>query len=230
MTDTLHKANPMRRVLSQRDFRLLFSGTTLSLLGDQFVLIAAVNVLLIGPLLIGIPLIARTRLPNGAVAFGLLMSAFSAGNLAGFIAAGALPRPDGTRIKAILFALLFGFGIVVASLGFIASTATDFVLLLLFGLGNGYLAVLMFTWMQSRTPERMLGRVMSVLMLANTGLVPLSQIIAGALCKWNLDAMLVLAGSMAVLVTVWAWTRPALTVFSDSLSDSLSASALPAAE
>src|SRR5512135_2216741 len=32
--------NPMMRVLSLRDFRLLFAGSTTSLLGDQFALIA----------------------------------------------------------------------------------------------------------------------------------------------------------------------------------------------
>lgn len=33
-------ANPMRRVFTLRDFRLLFAGATTSLLGDQFALIA----------------------------------------------------------------------------------------------------------------------------------------------------------------------------------------------
>jgi MFS family permease len=183
-----------------------------------FLLLAAINFLLIGPLLIGIPLLAKTRLPEGAVAFGMLMSAFSAGNLVGFLVAGAAPRPGSGWIKAILIALLLGFGVVVGALGFIHSTAEDFVLLLLLGLGNGYVAILLFTWMQNRTPAKMLGRVMSFLIFANTGLVPLSQAISGALGKWDLDALLVSAGSLAVLVTVWAWTRPELTLFSRDLA------------
>jgi len=40
MNDPQHPKNPMLRVLSLRDFRLLFGGTTTSLLGDQFALIA----------------------------------------------------------------------------------------------------------------------------------------------------------------------------------------------
>lgn len=183
-----------------------------------FLLLAAINFLLIGPLLIGIPLLAKTRLPEGAMAFGLLMSAFSGGNLIGFLAAGAAPRPGSGWIKAILIALLLGFGVVVGALGFIHSTAEDFVLLLLLGLGNGYVAILLFTWMQNRTPERMIGRVMSFLIFANTGLVPLSQAISGAVGKWDLDALLISAGGLAVLVTLWAWTRPELTLFSQELA------------
>jgi MFS family permease len=183
-----------------------------------FLLLAAINFLLIGPLLVGIPLVAERRLPEGAVAFGILMSAFSAGNLAGFVAAGALPRPKAGVVRAILVALLIGFSAVVGSLGLITSTALDFVLLLLLGLGNGYLAILLFTWMQNRTPKEMLGRVMSFLMLANTGLVPLSQAISGVAGKWNLDAMFTTAGALALLVALWAWSRSELKIFSHNLA------------
>src|SRR5512137_847437 len=40
MEGTLPRKNPMAKVFSLRDFRLLFSGATTSLLGDQFALIA----------------------------------------------------------------------------------------------------------------------------------------------------------------------------------------------
>ena len=57
----------------------------------MFIILAAINFLLIGPLLVGIPVLADQRLPEGAVAFGLLMSAYSGGNLIGFLMAGSLP-------------------------------------------------------------------------------------------------------------------------------------------
>ncbi|MFC2968643.1 MFS transporter [Acidimangrovimonas pyrenivorans] len=196
-------------------FRYLWQDEALRLM---FLLLAAINFLLIGPLLIGIPLLAKERLPEGAVAFGTLMAAFSAGNLVGFILAGSLPRPGGRGIKAILLTLLFGFGAMVDVLGYIGSTLDDFVLLAALGLGNGYVAILLFTWMQNRTPKEMLGRVMSFLMFANTGLVPLSQALSGGLGRYSLDAMFVTAGGLAVLVTLWAATRPALTVFAESLA------------
>jgi hypothetical protein len=55
--------------------------------------------------------------------------------------------------------------------------------MLLLGAGNGYIAILMFTWMQTNTPKDMLGRMMSMVMLAGNGLVPISQAISGAVIK-----------------------------------------------
>lgn len=183
-----------------------------------FVLLAAINFLLIGPLLVGIPLIANSRLPEGAAAFGMLMSSFSVGNLFGFIAAGTLPRPGGATVKTLLVALLFAFSAVVGGLGYIPSTALDCLLLALLGLGNGYIAILLFTWMQANTPRAMLGRVMSFLMFANTGLVPLSQAISGAIGKWDLDVLFLGAGAAAAMVTIWAMLRPELGTFAHSLA------------
>ncbi|MBU1176207.1 MAG: MFS transporter [Alphaproteobacteria bacterium] len=197
-------------------FFYIFEDSALRLV---FLILAAINFLLIGPLLIGIPLVASTRLPEGAVAFGMLMSAFSAGSLVGFVLAGALPRPGAGTIKLILIALLIAFSLVVAALGFIPWTGLDVALMLLLGVGDGYIAILLFTWMQTRTPEGMLGRVMGFLMFANSGLVPLSQALSGAVGKWNLEAMLLIAGGLCLLVTFWAATRPELAAFSGSLAE-----------
>ena len=114
----------------------------------MFLVLMAVNFLLIGPLTVGIPILADQRLPEGAVTFGMLMSAFAGGNLIGYLLAGSLPRPDGTAMRMIMALLIAAFGIVIGSLGFISSTWVDFGLLLLLGLGNGYIAIMLFTWMQ----------------------------------------------------------------------------------
>jgi hypothetical protein len=112
---------------------------------------------------------------------------------------------------------LAGFG-GIGSLGFIPSTWVDFGLLLMLGLGNGYIAIILFTWMQTRTPKEMLGRTMSLLMFSNTGLVPVSQAISGAVSKWDLNLLFVFAGALVLLVTLWAALQPELQVFSDSLA------------
>jgi MFS family permease len=195
--------------------RYLWADEVLRLM---FLLLAAVNFLLIGPLLVGIPVLADQHLPEGAMAFGLLMSAFSGGNMAGYLLAGSLPSPSGLAMRLILVALLAGFGGVIGSLGFIPSTWVDFALLLLLGLGNGYIAIILFTWMQARTPKEMLGRTMSILMFSNTGLVPVSQAISGAVSKWDLNLLFVSGGALVLLVTLWAALQPELQVFSDSLA------------
>jgi hypothetical protein len=186
-----------------------------------FLVIAAVNFLFVGPIMVGIPVLADQRLPEGAVAFGLLMSAFAVGNLLGFLVAGALPRPNGKAIRVLLIALLTVFGIFIGLVGFISSTWTDFGLMLLLGLGNGYITIILFTWIQTRTPKAMLGRVMSLLMLSSAGLVPISQAISGAVINWNLSMLFVLAGSLIVLMTIWTACQPALVTFSESLSTQL---------
>lgn len=98
----------------------------------------------------------------------------------------------------------------------------DFSLLFLLGLGNGYIAIILFTWIQTQTPREMLGRMMSILIFANTGLVPVSQAISGAISKWDLNLMFVSAGALVLLVTLWAVFQPQLKIFSDSLATAYS--------
>jgi MFS family permease len=184
----------------------------------MFLVITAVNFLIVGPLLVGIPVLASQRLPEGAVAFGLLMSAYAGGNLTGYLAAGSLPRPGGNTMRAFILLLLAAFGMVIGSLGFLRSTAPDFILMLLLGVGNGYLSIILFTWMQTRTPREMLGRMMSILSLSNIGLVPIAQAISGAVSKWSLTGLFAMAGALVLVVTLWTAFQPALTEFSESLT------------
>jgi len=189
-----------------------------NLLRFIFMILMAVNFLLIGPILVGIPVLANQRLPEGATAFGLLMSAFAGGNLLGYLAAGSLPRPDGTRLRLIMIALFAAFGIVIGSLGMITSTWFDFGLLFLLGLGNGFIAILLMTWMQTRTPREMLGRIMALFMLSSTGLVPIAQAIAGVISKWNLTMSFAIPGALVLLITIWMSFHPDLKGFSESLT------------
>ncbi len=121
-------------------------------------------------------------------------------------------------MRIILIALLTAFGLVIGLLGYVPSTWVDFGMLLFLGLGNGYIAIILFTWMQTRTPRDMLGRMMSILMFANTGLVPVSQAISGAISSWNLTALFALAGLLMLLVMLWTAVEPELKDFSESLS------------
>ncbi len=183
-----------------------------------FLVIAAINFLFVGPVLVGVPVLADQRLAEGAVAFGLLMSGFAVGNLGGFLLAGALPRPAGRTMRLFLITVLAVFGIVMGAVGFINLTWVDFGLMLLLGLGNGYITIILFTWIQTRTPKTMLGRIMSLLMLASAGLVPVSQAISGAVGSWNLTLLFISAGGMIMVVTSWTAFQPGLVTFSESLS------------
>jgi hypothetical protein len=63
----------------------------------------------------------------------------------------------------------------------------------------------------------MLGRMMSIMILSNTGLVPISQAISGAVSKWSLTMLFAGAGVLILLVTLWAAPQPGLKTFSDGM-------------
>jgi MFS family permease len=152
------------------------------------------------------------------MAFGLLMSAFAGGNLLGLLAAGSLPRPDGAKVRLMVIGLFAAYGIVIVLLGVITSTWIDFGLLFLLGLGSGFMAVLLITRMQARTPREMLGRMMALLMFANTGLMPLSQALGGVVSKWDLTMLFVIPGMLVLLMTAWMAFQPELRGVGESLT------------
>jgi MFS family permease len=180
------------------------------LLRLMFIMMAAANFFLAGPLLVGIPVLANTRLPEGAMAFGMIMSAYAAGNLVGILAAGALPKLDGARMRLFIVGLFAAFGLALASFGLLTNAWLAAGIILLTGVGNGYLAISLITALQRRTPVAMLGRLMSLVMVASYGLVPLSQALAGALSKWSLDMLFILSGAAMVLLAVWSALQPEL--------------------
>jgi MFS family permease len=195
--------------------KYLWSDRVLRLM---FLVITALNFLIVGPLLVGIPVLANQRFSGSAVVFGMLMSAYAGGNLVGYLLAGSLPRPAGNTMRVLIILLQTAFGLVIASFGFSPFVWLDFSLMLLTGVGNGYISIIMFTWMQTRTPREMLGRMMSILMFSNTGLVPIAQAISGAVSKWNLTALFGLSGALILLLTLWTAFQPGLRAFSESLS------------
>ena len=143
------------------------------LLRTLLALIIAVNFLAVGPLLVGIPQLVRERLSEGAGGFGLVMSAFGAGSLVGLALGGALPKPPPWVTGNLLLAVCAVFGVGLALLGFAQSLAAALVPSLLMGLAVGYLMVFFFSWVQARTPQHMMGRMMSLIIFASVGLVPL---------------------------------------------------------
>ena len=204
--------------------RYLWKETTLRFM---FILMALSNFLVTGPLLVGIPVLAAQRLPEGAMAFGLLISAYAGGNLLGYLLSGALPRPTGKVLTILVITLVAAFGLVFIMIGWLSKTWLDFVLMLLLGIGNGYIGLMLFTWIQQRTPKEMLGRMMSIVMLSNIGLTPISQAVAGAVSKWTLTGLFVSTGSLIVLLALWIAAQPALRILSQNMVDASTAAAAP---
>jgi hypothetical protein len=71
----------------------------------------------------------------------------------------------------------------------------------------GFLNVHLISSYQQRVERAVLGRVMSVMMFASIGLMPLSLAAAGLALKWSLSGMFAIAGALVLLVTTFAATH-----------------------
>ena len=71
------------------------------------------------------------------------------------------------------------------------------------GAGAGFLNVQLLAWFQ-QVDRTMMGRVMSVLMFASLGLMPLSLAAAGVAVQWSLFGMFAGAGVLVISVTIIA--------------------------
>jgi len=169
----------------------------------MFILIAVANFAFGGPIIVGVPYLANTRFPEGAAAYGLIISGYAGGNLLGIILSGVLPKLSRRLFKVLSVAMFAFFGLGLAAMAWINITAVAVVDMFILGVLNGYLGILLITGMQRSTPKEMLGRLMSMVVLANLGLMPLSQAIAGAMLRWSVAPMFLLAGAMLLACSVY---------------------------
>jgi MFS family permease len=167
-----------------------------------FGLIAVAN-LAAGAVVVGVPYLADTRFTGGAAAYGLIISGYAGGNLLGIILSGSLPKMSGKGIKVFMAAMFFIFSAGFGALAWITATWLAMADLFVLGVLNGYLAILIITGLQQNTPQEMLGRLMSIVVLAGIGLIPLSQAISGAILRWNVPALFLGAGGLLFICAVY---------------------------
>ncbi len=197
------------------------------LLRMLLVLILAVNFLAVGPLLVGVPALAKLRLAGGAQAFGAIMSAFGGGSLAGLAVAGAARRPPARLLGHVLLAVCAAFVVGLVGLGLAHSLVGAVIPAACMGFAAGYLTVSFFAWIQARTPQRLMGRMMSLIIFASVGLVPLSQAVSGVVASRSVTGLLVGAAVLLSLVVARAWFVPSLRAMGLELGGPPSASAMP---
>jgi len=111
----------------------------------SLILISAANLFFVGPLYVGIPVLAQLRLAGAVAAFGLIMSAYGGGNLLGILSAGNLPKPKASLLIRLIVGLFALFGLMLTTFAFVTSTWMAFGMLLVLGAGNGYLAITLIT-------------------------------------------------------------------------------------
>lgn len=150
----------------------------------------------IGPMTVGLPLIARDVLHMGAEGYSLLLWSFGIGSVIGII----LPSVySPTHARGRFFCLV---QILEAPLlAGIAFAPLPFAMFCLAGVGllNGMLIVLFLSLIQANVAKEMLGRVMSFYMLASVGFVPLSQYGSGVIATvWGSQILFIAAGTLTL--------------------------------
>jgi MFS family permease len=173
-----------------------------------FLLIVATNFLVLGPVTVGIPVLANIRLVEGAAAFGIIMSAFGGGSLLGIILSGVLPQPKPEHFGTVVLLVVASLGVGIALMPLFGSTAVIAAICLVIGAAAGYQRMMLFTWLQKRIPQELMGRVMSLLFFCAIGLAPVSNALAGALLDIDLNGLFIGSGMLMAAVTLLAILLP----------------------
>ncbi len=210
---TNEKANPAESVLSAIKEGLIYvwQDETLRIF---FLVVAAISTLLSGVFAVGIPVLVNTRFVEGAVALGLIMSAFGAGSLLGTGLAGLLPKPAQGHLGTILLLGTAVMGLALISFAFVHSLPLAILTSLVNGIADGYVVIMFITWLQLRTPEAMLGRMMGLLMFASVGLAPVATAVTGALLDLNLTGVFLGAGILLLGIVLLALSNPTVRAMS----------------
>lgn len=169
-------------------------------------IIAVLNFALAGPMTVGLAVIAKQQFGTASI-FGLLISSFAVGSLAGMLCA-AKVRQRRRGLTLLLASAIVGF--CVASLGFLDRISMLVPDLLLMSGTVAFLNIQIIAWLQQRVDRALMGRVMSVLMFASEGLTPLSLAIAGVTLKASISGTFFCAGAMVLLVTLLAASHRAV--------------------
>jgi MFS family permease len=185
------------------------------LLQVMLVMAIVANLASDGTLEVATPALAHTR--YGAIGYAAMMACLAAGSVGGNLAGlrGRAPgRGQGGRlawstpaVRSAASFVLQGLAIMVLPFlgGLPGSAAAAFVL----GLANGFGNVLFITLLQQWAPAELLGRVMSLIMLAAWGMLPLSVGVAGVLVlRFGAAPYFPIAGAVVVAAVLGALTQP----------------------
>lgn len=173
-----------------------------------FIGIAILETFFQAPIFIGLPALADMRFEEGAYVYGLEIAAYGTGALLGAMAGGMFSWPKPENVVRVMF-LIFTFS--GATIGLIVLYPPYWWAMLVFfiaGCGDSYIWVHFTTYLQKATPEKLLGRVMGILMFMAVGLLPIASIVAGFAFEWNLELSLLIASAILVTSCLLAAAHP----------------------
>ncbi|MEV5508673.1 MFS transporter [Streptomyces orinoci] len=168
--------------------------------------IALINLAVVGPVLVGGAVLAAQRL-GGAGSLGMVLSGFGVGSLAGSLMAGwRPPARRGWTVVGGVAAIGAGMAGLAAVTQVIAATAV----VSLIGIGSAFLGVVVVATLQERVPGQLLGRVMSLVVLATVALDPFSYVVAGVLLPYGTTTLFLICGGAVLACAGLVAASPAI--------------------
>jgi predicted MFS family arabinose efflux permease len=153
---------------------------------------------------VGLPAFARLHFgeEEGAKVLGVLVSSLGAGLLIGMLMAGSLKAFKRVGRVTTLMTLLMVCAL--TGLAFVSTLLPACMAVFAFGIASGAVSIIIQARVQLASDKRMLGRVMSILMLG----ISLSEMAAfaltGLLADWKLWVVFLLGGfMMAIALLAW---------------------------
>ncbi|KOO50892.1 MFS transporter [Priestia koreensis] len=162
-----------------------------------------INVFITGPMALGIPLIASKLFKQNSLAFSTMEAVLVVGILAGSAAVGILNFKKNRGLIA-MWALL-ALGLTYLGLGVSRSLVLCLIFLFLLGFALSFSNAPIFAIVQSKVENAMLGRVMSVMMLAGSALQPVSYGLTSLLLGTGIDIQTVIVLGAVPLICVILW-------------------------
>ena len=164
-----------------------------------WVVIAVFNLVILGALEVGLPVLARERF-HGPISFGVIFTAFGLAATAGAVVAGSRTAPS--RLGWLLLAGTTWIGLCVAVIALAQTLPAVLVAMFAIGLAVGILNTYLLSWAQRRVQPDMMGRVMSMVMLAGLAAEPLGLAAGGAIAVRSLTLLFWLCAAAIVAVAV----------------------------
>ncbi len=174
------------------------------------------------PVFVGLPVLAKARYADGAFVYAIIVAAYGIGATLGGLTAGMSKPMAPEKICRLMF-IIFGYSGI--CLGIVAVSENYLVAMFFFitaGFGDSYIWVHFMAWLQKVTPDKMMGRVMSILMLLAIGLLPIGNAVMGLLFEWDIIISMVGAAAFialsCIIIALNPDTKRVTAVVGDRLS------------
>lgn len=166
---------------------------------DSMALVILVNIFFSAPLQMGPPLLVAGGLGGDPTDLGFLQGSYACGMILGAIIAGVSPIIG----QPVLFRIMISaLGLFLLGLGLVDRIWLAACLMLSMGLISSVINVLLITRIQEQTPPGSLGRIMGLVSVLSSGLLPLSYAALGLVVGAGVRVNTVLVGSGAAICVI----------------------------